>query len=114
MKPALVRLFVALFSLLASILELGASLVQLGVALTLRAAAAVRPRPEAAQAPRNLCVVPPSGRPAREKEERLTAALVGLGWSAPTVRRFVAGLGDRVGREPIEKLIKEGLATLAA
>jgi len=113
MKPALVRLFVALFSLLASVLELGAALVRLAVALVLRAAVAVRPRPEAAQAHRNLRVVP-ALRPAREKEERLTAALVGLGWSAPTVRRFVAGLGDRVGREPIEALIREGLATLAA
>jgi len=113
MKPALVRLFVALFSLLASVLELGAALVRLAVALVLRAAAAVRPRPEAVQAHRNLRVVP-ALRPAREKEERLTAALVGLGWSAPTVRRFVAGLGDRVGREPIEALIREGLATLAA
>jgi hypothetical protein len=32
----------------------------------------------------------------------------------PAVRRFVDGLGDRVGHEPIETLIKEGLAHLAA
>ena len=46
--------------------------------------------------------------------ERLTATLVGLGFKAPAVRVFVNGLGERVGQEPTERLIREGLAKLAA
>ena len=112
-KTATVRFVVALFSLLAAVLELCASLVRLLTALALRAATLVRLRPEVAQAPGrpNLRVV---RAPAPGQEARLTSALVGMGWPASAVRRFVDSVGDRVGREPIEALIKEGLASLAA
>jgi hypothetical protein len=115
MKPAAARLLVAALSLLAALLEFCAALARLGTALLLRAAAAVRPRSGVVQ-------TPPRGRPrlrvvrgaGRDERARLTAALVGMGWSVPAVRRFVAGLGDRAEREPIEALIKDGLAILAA
>jgi Holliday junction resolvasome RuvABC DNA-binding subunit len=114
MKTALSRLFVSLLSLVASVLELGTALVRLVTALVLRAAAAVRPRAEAVQAPQEarprLRVVPQRA----DGATRLTTALVGLGWSAPAVRRFVDSVGDRVDREPIEALLKEGIAKLAA
>jgi hypothetical protein len=115
MKTATVRLYVALVSLLAAVLELGASLVRLVTALTQRATVAVQPRaaslPASPQA--RLRIVP---RPidTGEKRTRLIIALNSLGWSMPAVRRFVDGLGDRVEREPIEALIKEGIAKLAA
>jgi hypothetical protein len=115
-KNSTVRLYVALVSLVAALLELGAALARLGTALVLRAAAAVRPRAGAHAArlsgPPNLRVV--RRLDLDEERARLTAALVGMGWPAPAVRRFVDSLGDRIEREPIEKLIKEGLARLAA
>ena len=88
--------------------------MRLGAALLLRAAAIVRPRAGGHTAP-------PRGRPRLRvvrrpdlERERLTSALVGMGFRAPAVHAFIDGLGDRVGREPIEALIKEGLANLAA
>jgi len=116
MKPATTRLFVALFSLLAALLELGAALVRLCAALVLGAAGAVRTRQRAAQPPARprLRVVPNRRLGPNEDRARVTAALTNLGWPAPAVRRFVGGLGDRVGREPIEALIREGIAKLAA
>jgi len=114
MRVATTRLVAATISLVASLFELGTALVRLGAALLLRAAAIVRPRAGGHTAP-------PRGRPRLRvvrrpdlERERLTSALVGMGFRAPAVHAFVAGLGDRVGREPIEALIKEGLANLAA
>ena len=115
MKTALTKLFVVAISLFTTVIELGAALVRLAAALALRAAAAVRPRAiPAARLPArpNLRVVPP---PSDDLERgRLVTALVGMGWPVPRVRAFVDGLGDRVGREPLAALIKEGLAKLAA
>jgi hypothetical protein len=113
-KTSTVRLYVALISLVAALLEFVTAIVRLVTTLLLRAAAFVRPRPTAQPPLRpNLRVVPPlANHP--DQGVRLTAALVGMGWPVPAVRRFVDGLGDRVGREPIEALIKEGLASLAA
>jgi hypothetical protein len=116
MKTALTKLFVAAVSLLVAVCELAAALVRLVAALVLRAARAVRPR-AAPPAPRlpvrpNLRVVP---APSTDLERgRLVTALVGMGFKPAPVRAFVDGLGDRVGREPIATLIKEGLAKLAA
>jgi hypothetical protein len=115
MKASTARLLVAALSLLAALLELGAGLVQLVTAGVLRTAAAVRPRSGVVQ-------TPPRGRPRlrvvrgadHDERARLTAALAGMGFRAPAVHRFVDGLGDRAGREPIETLLKEGLAHLAA
>jgi hypothetical protein len=117
-KTATVRLYVALVSLIAALLELGASLARLAAALVLRAAVAVRPRAVTVQGrPQgrpNLRVVPPATRDVDLETGRLVTALVGMGFKLPAVRKFVEGLGDRAGREPIEVLIKEGLAALAA
>ena len=118
-KTATTRLYVALISLVAALLEFVTAIVRLVTTLLLRAASIVRPRPEAAQAPRrpNLRVVPSAPSAPRNVDletGRLVTALVGMGWPVPAVRRFVDGLGDRVGKEPIEALIKEGLASLAA
>ena len=52
--------------------------------------------------------------PAIEETERLTTALIGLGFQTPAVRRYVASVKTRVGHEPIETLIKEGLRALAS
>lgn len=47
--------------------------------------------------------------------ERLHAALTGLGFQAPQVRRYVASVKTRIGgHEPIETLIKDGLRALAS
>ena len=120
MKTALTKLFVALVTLVAIVFELAAALARLGAALVLRGAAAIRPRAEArpgtpvARLPTrpNLRVVP---APSADLERgRLVTALVGMGFKPAAVRAFVDGLGDRVSREPIAALIKEGLAKLAA
>ena len=115
-KTATTRLYVSVVSLIAAVLELAAALVRLCAALVLRAAQTARQR---ASAPAgrlpgrpNLRAVPP---PSDDLERgRLITALVGMGWPVPRVRAFVDGLGDRVGREPIAALIKEGIADLAA
>jgi len=85
MKTSLSRLLVSLLSLVAAVLELGAALVRLGAALLLRAAAIVRPRAGGHTAP-------PRGRPRLRvvrrpdlERERLTSALVGMGFRAPAV-----------------------------
>jgi hypothetical protein len=117
MKTVTVRAYVALLSLVAALLEFAAALVQLGTALLLRAAATVHPptrlriapRPDQSARPARLRVVPQP-----DQNARLMMALTGMGWPAPAVRRFVDSLGDRASREPIETLIKEGLAHLAA
>ena len=49
-----------------------------------------------------------------EQAEALTSGLIGLGATTPNVRAFVAGLGDRVAKEPLQVLLKEGIATLFA
>jgi hypothetical protein len=115
-KTATVRLYVAVVSLAAALLELVATVVRLAAALLSRAARAVRARAERSTAtPVVLRVVPQPGRRTPvDARARLTFALVGMGFHAPAVRAFVAGLGDRADREPIDALIKEGLAKLAA
>jgi hypothetical protein len=126
MKTATTKLVVALFSLLAAVLELGAAMVRLVTALALRAASTVRPRcrplPARAEGRPNLRVITgttgPTGPNPRYdlvvRRERLTNAMTGMGFRATDVRAFVNSLGDRACREPIETLIKEGLAHLAA
>jgi len=46
--------------------------------------------------------------------DRLTSALVNLGFKKPEVRRVVAALGDRVLTDDLHSLIREGLRQLAA
>jgi hypothetical protein len=116
---ATVSLYVAVLGLLTAVLTLAGAAVRLLAAglqaLTARLQRATVPAPvqappAGAQAPArpNLRVVP---APAPEP---LVTALVGLGFKAPEVRRFVATLGPRAGTERLEDLIKEGLRALAS
>lgn len=43
---------------------------------------------------------------------QLTAALVGLGFKKPEVRKFVVGLGTRVRTDSLHGLLKDGIRTL--
>ena len=121
-KTATVRLYVALAALLTAVLRLVAALVRLAASLAVWAAARVEARVAApAKAP-----AAPGASPAARlalvprvetvgpsvASQRLTTALTGLGYKAPAVRAFVDGLGDRVEKEPIEGLIKDGLRAL--
>jgi RuvA, C-terminal domain len=47
-------------------------------------------------------------------EHTLYNALVGLGFHAPEVRRFVASVGPRASHEAMATLIKEGLRALSS
>jgi len=134
-RSSLVRLAVAFLALLTAVVVLLTVLVRLGatgvVSLTtwLAAGRAGRKAPGAPAAPLPANVrrladarrgrgtpsnARVSGGAERPAAARLTFALVGMGWPAPAVRAFVVGLGDRVEREPVEKLIGEGLRALAA
>ena len=103
-------------SLLSALLGLASALVHLATVLVLRAASAVERREGEARAsgPRTVKRAPLRAVENTPEAERLTATLVGLGFKAPAVRVFVNGLGERVGQEPTERLIREGLAKLAA
>jgi len=123
-KTATIRLYVAVVTLVTTLVALVAALLHLAVVgLSWLAARVERGgRPEASQKPatapaRALRLVPPppasvpvGGPPGAA--ERLTSALVGLGFKVPDVRKVVASLGDRVQKESIEALIKVGLAAL--
>lgn len=103
-------------SLLSALLGLASALVHLATVLVLRAASAVERRKGEARASGSGAVkrAPLRAVESTPEAERLTAALVRLGFRAPAVRAFVNGLGARVEQEPTEKLIREGLAKLAA
>ncbi len=49
-----------------------------------------------------------------DQTERLTTALVGLGFKKPSVRGFVASLGEKIHKESLDSLIRQGLKALAA
>jgi len=49
-----------------------------------------------------------------EQPAKIANALCGLGFKKSEVRKFVQSLGSRVTQEPINALIREGIATLAA
>jgi hypothetical protein len=44
----------------------------------------------------------------------LESALAGLGYSKANIKRFVASLGSRVSREPINTLLREGIRNLTS
>lgn len=46
--------------------------------------------------------------------EKITAAMLDLGFGKNQVRRFVSGLEGRLGKEPLESLIREGLRELGS
>jgi hypothetical protein len=49
-----------------------------------------------------------------DQSDKLTSALVGLGFKKTEVRKFVAELGDRTRSEDLHSLLREGLRALAA
>ena len=126
-RTATVRLYVAFASLVAAVLALLTAAVRLVASLATWLAArvdasrSVRVSP-LAEAPARPVEAPalrlvPQTRPSSltpSKADQLKTALVGLGFKAPPVCRFVASLGARVDREPLEGLIKEGLRALSS
>ena len=49
-----------------------------------------------------------------DQADKLTSALVGLGFKKPEVRRFVASLGDETRTLDMHSLLRKGLQALAA
>ena len=49
-----------------------------------------------------------------DQSEKLSTALIGLGFKKPEVRRFVSSLGERARTEDLHSLLREGLRVLAA
>ena len=124
-KRAFLRLLVATTGLLASILELVAAAIRLGSALLERANQAVRssqartvvvtaPAADGWTAQRTVAptvlMTPATFGPS--PEERLHAALTGLGFRAGCVRAFTASVRGR--QAPLDALIKEGIVALSA
>jgi hypothetical protein len=116
---AVLVLATAIVTLLAGLTRLVAALttwLAVGVEAHIARARATAPRTEAATAPRRplTLVRPASSLPVGSSQaEKLTSALIGLGFATPNVRRFVAGLGTRVEHEGLETLIKDGLRVLS-
>jgi hypothetical protein len=121
-KRATVRLFVAVTGLLASLLELVTGIVRLATAVLERAASVAKPRTASptgrastpaqtlATAPTVVAEAPPTAR--MTEDERLTSALMSLGFRAPNVRAFAASVRGR--QAPLEVLVKEGIVALSA
>jgi hypothetical protein len=109
MKRSLVRLFVAVVGLLASVVELAVKLVQLAITLVERAARRVEgeKRRVVIEAPAADSVQVPV-----DATDKLVGALTGLGFRAGPVRAFAATVRSRIGREPIDGLVKEGIVHL--
>jgi hypothetical protein len=111
MKRSLTRLFVALVTFFATLVELAVRIVQLGVVLVERASRCVAaPVPTAASPV--ACPKPPVAK-TDDTAERLTSALTGLGFRAGAVRAFTATVRSRLEKEPLEGLVREGIATLS-
>jgi Holliday junction resolvasome RuvABC DNA-binding subunit len=120
-------LYVSVVRLLAALVTLIAKTVELLVELTLLGVATVKNR-------RNRVIVQVSTGVASKsrtvlsktvieqvsaatpsRADRLHGTLVGLGFRAPDVRRFVSSVNvSRLEREPIEVLIKDGLRVLSS
>jgi len=54
-----------------------------------------------------------SGPAGSETRVQLVSALVGMGFKKNAVEKFARGLGDRVNKEPLTDLIREGLRSVA-
>ncbi len=134
-KTATVRLYVTLLALVSGLLALATALLHLMTAGISRASDALEAqssktfKPFEPFSPSAKKVTPkavtsrthaPIGRPkltlvppAPGQTERLTTALIGMGFRAPDVRRFVSSLGERVESAELKGLIVEGLRFLA-
>jgi hypothetical protein len=131
-KRATLRLYVAVTGLLASVFELAGAFVRLATALLERAARTVAPKgPQASQARQEPPMAPPPAQflptfataptvvetvprttVAMTGDERLTSALLSLGFHTKNVRAFAATVRGR--QEPLEVLVKEGIVALSA
>lgn len=118
-KRATVRFYVALVGLLASVLELGGALIRLGTAcleiMTRRLRSPVDASTRLGLAP--TVIAPPSPTVSRQTvamsgDERLTSALMSLGFKAANVRAFAASVGGR--NATLEVLVKEGMIALSS
>ena len=133
-KTATVGLYVSLAGLLTAALSLLGAVVRMVVALVAWVAARVEARTPARArrdappardttsrpAPGLRLVtaepgssMPPAGPMPPTGAQRLTSALVGLGFSSKEVTAIVASLGARVEREPLQVLIPVALRALA-
>ena len=115
MKRPLTRLFVALVNLVAAILEFAVRLVQFAIVLVGRATRQLevgKARQVVVEAP--VQVTAPSPIPAPPvDDEKLIGALTGLGFRAGPVRAFAATVRARIGVEPIDGLVREGIMQLS-
>lgn len=122
-KTATVRLYVGLVSLVSGVLSLVTALIGLVAASIRRATRALESSREPSEASGKSLEAPAKGlrlvRPIETaqamltQEDRLTTALVGMGFSSKDVRRYVASLGTRAASEDLKVLIVEGLRFLA-
>jgi hypothetical protein len=118
-KRATVRFYVAIVGLLASVLELAGAFVRLVTVCLDRAASRLKSPVDAstrlALAP--TVIAPPARAAASHtitmgEDERLTSALMNLGFRAANVRAFTASVSGR--QAPLETLVKEGIVALSA
>jgi|ERR1700690_828537 len=114
------NLYVSLVTLLTALVMLCVQVVRLVTKLALagidalqrlerRQAKLVQQGTPAVQAP-----AAPVAPETPDAAARLTSALMGLGFQKPAVRQYVSSVETRIGKEPIETLIKDGLRTLAS
>jgi len=108
MKRSLTRLFVAIVAFLAACVELAHGVVRLATALVDRTARQLG-RASAA----NPSAPPALPAPPSDAADRLTAALTGMKFRPAAVRAFVATVRARVDKEPLETLVREGIAKLS-
>lgn len=121
MKRSLVRLVVAVTSLLAALVELALRLVQLAILLVERATrklegfVAVEAQRPVSETRRPTLVAAPAPPAALDAENRLIGALTGpsLGFKPGKARAFAATVRTRLHTEPIDVLVREGIAHLS-
>jgi hypothetical protein len=133
-KTATTRLYVSVVTLLTAMVELTIEVVRLLTKLAVAGTEAlarrkarqdstlrpVRPYPPATRETGQRAYTGAMWQAAKPVQEqasevdRLTTALVGLGFQAAPVRRYVTSVEGRIGKEPIETLIKDGLRALAS
>lgn len=122
MKRSLFRLFVALLALFLALTELAIRLVQLATLAVNRATKHLEDRPKAKaarivgaiQGP-VLIPLPVQVQENNVVESRLINALTGpsLGFPVRSARAFAATVRDRLAKEPIDVLVREGIAHLS-
>jgi hypothetical protein len=114
MKRSLIRLFVAVFGLISALLELTIRLVQLATAGVDRLAQRLQTpvRQGVIEVAKPAATVPKPN----DAEERLVSALTGpsLQFSIRQSRAFAATVRARLDREPIDVLVREGIASLSS